>query len=44
MTETEIISTLARRIFGAAHPLSVERVPEGVSARVYRVLRSEETF
>ena len=42
--ESATVSALATRIFSATAPLVVERVPEGVSTRVYRISRGEETF
>lgn len=41
--EREVVAALAARVLGAA-PLTVERVPEGVSTRVYRVRRGAGTF
>lgn len=42
--ETSVIEGIARRVFGAGRALAVERVREGVSTFVYRVVRGEERF
>ena len=40
----EAIVALARSIFPATQPLTVERVPEGISTYVYRIERGNERF
>jgi len=42
--EAATVAALATRIFSTAVPLAVERVPQGVSTRVYRLRRGAETF
>lgn len=44
VTELDIVASIARRIFGTARSISVERVPEGVSTHVYRLRRGDEVF
>lgn len=40
----EAIRCLAARIFGPPHPLTIERVTEGISTLVYRIERGDERF
>lgn len=42
--DVNAIKDLAARIFPRTAPLTVERVTEGVSTRVYRICRAGETF
>ncbi len=44
LDDIDTIRDMATHIFPRTAPLTIERVPEGVSTRVYRIRRAGETF